>query len=558
MRERHERDLVLSRQDGGHPLGLWYDEDAGQRVVEWVETFCRHHKGEWAGRLLILEPWQRDVVRIIFGWKRADGTRRFRTAYLEIPRKNGKSELGAAIGLYLTVGDQEPGAEVYAAATKKDQAKIVWDTAAKMVQQSPELRKFVRVLRGNLSVAMTGSKFEPLGADSKTLDGLNPHGTINDELHAHRDRGVWDVLETATGARRQPLNLAITTAGVYDPESIGWQMHDHAVKVLDRVIEDEYFFAFIASADEGEDTEQLLKADPGYYFGEAAQRTANPNYGISVKPDKLAEAAQKAQTQPGSTNAYLQLHLNIWTQQVTRWLSLQQWFACDPLPPGTDARALALERERSLEGRACYGGLDLATKLDLAALVLVFPGADEVIDVVCRFWLPEARVELLERKNQPHWAQWSKTGWLTATPGNVLDYAAIEIETVSLAKRFKIQEIAIDPWNSTHLSNRLQENEGIVLVEARQGYKTLSEPSKDFEARIVDGKVRHAGNPILRLCVSNAVVTTDPAGNIKPDKEKASDKIDGVVAIIMALSRLIVAVPDDGTSVYEEQDIRVL
>ena len=210
------------------PVGCYYDPAAGERVVEWIQRFCRHSKGEWAGKPLILTDVWAGILRRLFGWKRADGTRRFRVAYIEVARKNAKSTVGAAVGLYLTVGDDEPGAEVYSSATKKDQAKIVHGAAEAMVKLSPVLKKYVKTFRNNIHCPRLGSKFEPLGSDSDTLDGLNPHGNIVDETHAHKDRGVWDVLQTAQAARRQPLTFAITTAGVYDPASIGWELHDHA------------------------------------------------------------------------------------------------------------------------------------------------------------------------------------------------------------------------------------------------------------------------------------------------------------------------------------------
>lgn len=543
--DRHERDLALCKRRGGHPRGLWFDEEAGERAIQFVEGYCKHHKAEWAGRPLLLEEWQRRLVRQIFGWMRADGTRRYRIAYVEIPRKQGKSTLAAALGLYLLIADGEPGAEVYSSATKKDQARIVWDAAAAMVKASPELKRFVKAYRSNLHVERLGAKFEPLSADANTLDGLNPHGNVVDELHAHRDRGVWDVLDTAMGARRQPLTLAITTAGTYKPESIGWQLHDQAVKVLEEVYEDDAFFAYIAAADEGDD-----------YFSEETIRKANPGYGISIKPDYLLGQAEKARNQPHFLNEYLRLHLNVWTQQVTRWLSLDRWTESDPVPDGLAPRVFAAQREVELEGRECWGGLDLSTKLDLSALVLAFPGDGDAVDLVSRFWLPEATVEAYARKGQRHYETWAREGWLTVTPGTSIDYEFIRAEVVEFAKRYALQEVAFDPWGATDISNRLM-GDGIEMVDCRQGYRTLSEPSKDLEARVVAGKVRHAANPILRFCVSNAVVTTDSAGNIKPDKQKAAERIDGVVATIMALSRMISA-GQESASVYEERGLRFL
>lgn len=529
--ERHARDLELASRPEGHPRGLRFDPVAGERPVQFIEKFCRHHQGEWAGKPFLLEDWQKELVRCAFGWLRADGTRRFRVVYVEVPRKNGKSELAGGLGLYLTVADGEAGAQVYSSATKKDQATIVWSAAAAMVKASPELKRFVRAYRSNLHVERTGSKFEPLGADSNTLDGLNPHGNIVDELHAHRDRSLWDVLITAMGARRQPMTIAITTAGTFEQESIGWQIHDYATKVLDGVIEDDSFFAFIAAADEGDD-----------FFSVEAHQKANPNWGVSIKPEYLEQQAKTAREQPGFVNEYLRLHLDIWTQQITRWLSLERWAASDPLPAGADVRKLALEHEARLERRPCYGGLDLSTKLDLSAFVLVFPPVDnvEVIDLLCRFWLPEETVRAYERKGQKHYAPWVREGWITATPGDVIDYAFIRRDINAMAKRFKLLELAYDPWNATQLGTELM-SDGLQVVECRQGFKTLSEPSKDFEARIVARQVRHANNPVLRFCVANAVATRDSAGNIKPDKEKASGRIDGVVAAIMGLSRYIVS-----------------
>jgi phage terminase large subunit-like protein len=549
--ERHERDLALCRQPGGHPRGLWFDAEAAERPVRFVEDYCTHHKGEWAGKPLLLQDWQKAIIRQAFGWMRADGTRRFRTLYWELPRKQGKSTLAAGLGLYLTMGDREPGAEVYASATKKDQARIVWDEAARTVRKSPKLQRHARAFRNSLHCERLGSKFEPLGADSNTLDGLNPHGNIVDELHAHRDRGVWDVLDTAMGARRQPVTLAITTAGTYAPESIGWQMHDKARKVLEGVIEDEYFHAFIAAADEP------TKGDEGYYFTEEAQRQANPGWGVSVKPTYLAEQAAKAQTQPSFLNTYLRLHLNVWTQQVTRWLSLERWTEAHPVPTGRNGREWALEQEEALAGRKCWGGLDLSSKWDLCALVFAFPGEGDEVHFLSRFWLPEGTVEKYARKGQRHYAQWAQEGWLTTTPGDVVDYEFIRSEVNALAKRYALQELAFDQWGATDLATRLM-SDGIPMVECRQGFKTLSEPSKDLEARTISRKVRHMAHPVMRFCVSNAVVSTDSAGNIKPDKSKAADRIDGVVAAVMALSRLIVSIGDGGPSVYEERGIRTL
>jgi phage terminase large subunit-like protein len=521
----YERDT----RDHANPRGFFFDSTSAEHPITFIESLCRHHKGEWAGKPLLLEDWQKRIIRAVFGWKRADGSRRYRIAYIEVPRKNGKSELAAALGLYLLVADHEPGAEVYSSATKKDQAKIVHDTATAMVKASPELKRFVKVFRNNLHVPRLGSKFEPLGADSNTLDGLNPHGNIVDELHAHKDRGVWDVLDTAMGARRQPLTLAITTAGVYESESIGWLQHEHAVKVLEGVVEDDAFFAFVAAADEGDD-----------WAVEETWQKANPNYGVSVKPEYLKAQSEKAATQPSFLNTFLRLHLDRWTQQRDRWLTIEHWNACE----ADLARAEYEQREVSLLGMPCYGAFDLSTKLDISALVLFFPDTNTLL---CRFWVPEENIMERVRRDRVPYDAWVRDGWLKATPGNVIDYEFIKQEVIALAARYDLREIGFDPWNATQIATQLGGDEGLALVEVRQGYKTLSEPAKEFEKLVVSKALRHGGHPVLRWMVSNVAIRTDPNGNIAPDKAASSDRIDGVVASIMALSRAIVAPVDTDT-----------
>lgn len=515
--ERQRRDLV-----DGPGRGLVWRPDMGERVVQFVERYCRHHKGEWAGKPLILEEWQRWLLRTIFGWYRADGTRRYRTAYVELARKNGKSELASAVALYLLLADGEPGAEVFSSATKLDQAKIVWATAKEMVARSPALKRHIKTFTApsRLLVERTASEFKPLGSDSSTLDGLNPHGSVVDELHAHANRGVWDVLASAMGARRQPLTFAITTAGQLDETTVGWEQHEYATKVLSGVFVDDSFFAFIAAADEGCD-----------YFSDAAWEMASPNIDVSVKRDYLRERAAAARAKPGELGEYLTKHLNVWASARNAWLNMESWTACEPEPVTRE------EHESRLAGLECVAGLDLSSKLDLTALVAEFrtPRGHEL---VCRFWLPEARVEELERRGQKHYRTWVDAGWLTTTPGNVVDYEFIRAEIGRFASSFLLREVAFDPWNSTDLVNRLQ-SDGILCVECRQGHRTLSEPSKSFEASVVERRLRHGNNPVLRWCASNVSVETDANGNIRPVKPAMATgrRIDGVVAAIMARAR---------------------
>ena len=540
--ERHARDLQLAYPSGvpedprqtQHPKGFWFDPERADDVVAWIQRYCRHSKGEWTGQLIVLEEWQKQMLRIVFGWVRPDGTRRFRTAYIEVPRKNAKSTIAGAVGLYLTVADQEPGAEVYSSATKEDQAKIVWDAAAAMAKSSAELRRFVLARKKNLSCARLGSKFTPLGADSETLDGLNVHGNLVDELHAHKDRGLWDVLVTAMGSRRQPLTWAITTAGVYDPETIGWVLHEHAMQVLEGIVEDEKFFAIIFAADVGDD-----------WLAPETRAKANPNLGVSLKVDYLDEQFETAKTQPSFENTVKRLHLNIWTEQVTRWIPIEKWDACNaaPLP---------------LAGRDVFGGLDLSTVLDITALTLLSKAADGFYDLIFRFWVPAELVAERERKHKlPSYAPWVQSGHLIATPGNVIDYDFIRADILRLAGEMNIKEIGYDPWNATQLAVQLQqalnpsESEyGFRMVPMRQGMQTLSEPAKELEKRVTAATLRHGGHPVMRWMIGNASIRSDANGNIAPDKQQSKSKIDGVVSTINAFGRAIVAPPpDDGLGI---------
>ncbi len=470
------------------------------------------------------------MTRVVFGWKRKDGTRRFRTAYVEVPRKDGKTTWAAGLGLLLTIGDNEPGAEVYSSATKRDQAKICHDIAVSMVKQSNALQRFVGLYRHNIHCERLGSKFEPLGADGDTLDGLNPHGNIIDELHAHKNRKVWDVLDTGMGARRQPLTIVITTAGTFDLQSIGWEQHDYASKVLDGTIEDETYFAYIAAADPEDDWK-----DPRTWY------KANPNLGISLKEDYLAQQCKKAQESVGFLNTFLRLHLNIWTSQITRWLDMDVWRACaNPIS------------EVELKGRVCYGGLDLASKIDLTAWAMVFPHEDS-FDVLMRFFLPDDDIQKRIKRDRAPYDRWAKDGFLTLTPGNVTDYGFIMEQIVRDSEAFSLQEVGFDPWNATQVGITLQDDHGIKMVEMRQGYFTLSGPTKELERLLLGSKIRHGGNPVLSWNASNVAVKTDENENVRPVKDKSTGRIDGIMALIMALGRA--SFMDDSTSVYSERGL---
>jgi phage terminase large subunit-like protein len=530
---RHACERHLADLEAGELRGLWFDEAAAERAIQFF-GWLKHSKGEWAGQSFQLAPWQQFVVGCIFGWKRADGLRRFRNAYVEIPRKNGKSTLASGIGLYLLVADGEPGAEIYTAATKRDQARITHSEAIRMVKASPALRKRVATFKDNLNVPATNSKFEPLGADADTMDGLNVHAAIIDELHAHKTRATVDVLDTATGARRQPLIFEITTAG-WDRQSVCWQHRRYSEQVLEGIVEDDTWFAFVATIDKEDDW-----TDP------AVWAKANPNWDVSVKPDDLARKAERAKNVPAEQNAFKRLHLNVWTEQAERWLDLAKWDECDG----------AVELER-LQGRRCYAGLDLSSTLDVTALLLLFPDDEEPpgYDVLAFFWIPEESVIERTRKASVPYQTWVGQGLMEATPGNVIDYAWIEARILELGSLYEIVEVGFDPWSATQTSIHLQD-EGVDVVPVRQGFATMSEPTKELLNLVLAKRIRHGGNPVLRWMASNMVVKLDPAGNLKPDKSKSTEKIDGIVALITALDRAIRN--SDAGSVYEERGILVL
>lgn len=499
--ERHLRDL--ERDD------IYFDEAAADFAIEFF-SHLRHSKGEWAGQPFILEPWEAFIVGSLFGWKRPDGSRRFRISYTELARKNGKSTLSAGVGLLLAFFDDEPGAEVYAAATKRDQAKIVWGEARAMVNASPALKQRINVLVANLNREDQRQKFEPLGADADSTDGLNIHGAIPDELHAHKTRAMWDVLQTATGARRQPLIFAITTAG-YDRRTICWEQHDYAVKMLDGIVHDDTLFAYIATIDEGDD-----------WKDSACWPKANPNLGVSVKVDDLERKCEKAKQVPGEVNAFLQLHLDVWTTQSTRWLSDEMWMENDG---DVDPEAL--------KGQQCFAGLMVSTTFDISALVLWFSEGGEVLPF---FWVPKERILDRVAKDMVPYDEWEREGFLTATQGNVIDFAVIRAKINELAECYNIRELAMKRWNTPQLQTELMDD-GLNIILVGDGYKDMSPGTRELEKLLLEGKVRHGGNRVLRWMASNIAVRMDPEERIRPDKAASTERYDGIEAFIIAISR---------------------
>lgn len=455
---------------------------------------------------------------VLFGWKRkSDGTRRFRTAFIFIPRKNGKTTLMAGIGLYLLVLDGEQGAEVYSAATKREQAKLSWDEAVRMRAASPALKEITQHWKASDTISMeaTNSKFRPLGADADTLDGLNVHGALIDELHAHRTPEVVDVLQTATGSRRQPLQFEITTAG-FDQQGIGYQHYDYAKKLLERVFDDDTWFVFLAEMDEGDDWQ-----DPRTWA------KANPNLGVSVKVDDLERKAHEAKNRPAALNNFLCKHLDKWTQQEERWIAVEAWDECAVGDAGLE----------ELRGKSCYGGMDLSSRVDVTSFALVFPQADGGFRQLSWHWIPEESMRDREFRDRVPYSVWVDGGFIEATPGNVIDYERIKAKIGELATTYDILEVGFDPWSATQIALQLGE-QGLDMVEVSQRYSTLSEPSKAFEALVLARKLRHDGNPVMRWMVDCVSIVTDTLGNIrpaKPDRRKSGKRIDGVAATVNAL-----------------------
>ena len=517
--------------------GSYFDEAAAERAVQFFERFLVHTKGKWAGHPFELMEWQKnDIIRPLFGWKRKDGRRKYRTAYIEIPRKNGKSTLCAGIALYLLTADGEFGAEVYSAAGDREQAGIVFNDCKAMIQLSPALKKRLKTFRNSIVFQQNNSSYKVISADADTKHGFNAHGIIFDELHTQPDRDLWDVLTTSTGAREQPLVVAITTAG-YDRKSICWEQHEYARKVKDGIIDDPSFFSFIAAAEESDDW-----TDPDTW------RKANPGLGQTIKLDYLEESCAKAKSTPALQNTFRRLHLNQWTSQSTRWMDLSLW----------DQSASMVIPEQ-LKGRECYAGLDLASTTDIAAFVLVFPpvAPETAYQVVPFFWIPGDNVRGRMDKDRVPYDVWIRQGYVNATEGNIIHYQAIRNKIEELSKIYDIKEIAYDRWGAVQLSQELSDA-GMTVIPFGQGFASMSPPTKELLSLVTAQNLRHGGNPVLRWMADNLVVKQDPAGNIKPDKAKSTEKIDGMVALIMGLDRAIRHENVKARSIYAERGLITL
>jgi len=512
-----------------------YDKSAADYAVAFIENLC-HTKGTWAGKPFELIDWQEQIIRDLFGTLKPNGYRQFNTAYIEIPKKQGKSELAAAVALLLTCGDGEERAEVYGCAADRQQAAIVFDVAADMVRMCPALSKRVKILASQkrLIYTPTNSFYQVLSAEAYSKHGFNIHGVVFDELHTQPNRKLFDVMTKGSGdARMQPLYFLITTAGT-DTHSICYETHQKAKDIIEGRKIDPTFYPVIYGADESDDW-----TDPKVW------KKANPSLDITVGIDKVKAACDSAKQNPGEENAFRQLRLNQWVKQAVRWMPMEKWDKC----------AFSVD-EDELEGRVCYGGLDLSSTTDITAFVLVFPPLDEEDKYIILpyFWIPEDNLTLRVNRDHVPYDVWERQGFLQTTEGNVVHYGFIEQFIERLGERFNIREIAFDRWGAVQMVQNL-EGMGFTVVPFGQGFKDMSPPTKELMKLVLEQKIAHGGHPVLRWNMDNIYIRTDPAGNIKADKEKSTEKIDGAVATIMALDRAIRCGNDHGASVYDDRGL---
>lgn len=508
-----------------------YDRERADDAVRFIRNL-RHTKARWAGVPFTLLAWQEKIIRDIFGTVKKDGLRQYKIAYVEIPKKSGKSELAAAVALYLLFADNEPGAEIYSAAADRQQAAIVFNVAATMVRQCPALAKRCKIIDSIKRIVVPGSNsfYQVLSSDVPTKHGLNVHGVIFDELHAQPDRKLYDVLTDGSGdARTQPLFFLITTAGD-DPDrvSIGWEVHSYAKAVLDGTKVDPTFYGVIYGVDDEEanwlDEDVWRQANPSLI------RTVDGQEVGTIRIETIREAVVKALDNPAKERTFRQLRLNQWVKnKASKWISLEHW----------DATAGMVDPEK-LRGRQCYGGLDLSSSVDLTAYCLLFPPVpeDELWRVLWWFWIPEENMKVRVERDKVPYDRWVRQGFIKTTPGNVIDNAFIRREVVASRDRHHIQEIGFDPWAALQLSLDLTDD-GLTMVEVRQGYKSMSPAMKEIQKLIIAKQLAHGGNPVARWCFGNLEVKQDENENIRPVKGKSTQRIDGFVALVNATARAI-------------------
>ena len=513
-----------------------YDKKKADRAVTFIENLC-HTKGKWAGTPFWLLPWQEQLIRDIFGIVKPDGNRQFRTAFVEICKKVGKSELAAAVALYLLYADNEPSAEVYGAAADRQQASIVFDVAKQMVEMSPALMKRSKLMGATKRIVnySNAGYYQVLSAEVGGKHGFSVSGLVFDEIHTQPNRQLYDVLtKGSSDARQNPLHFIITTAG-NDRHSIAYELHTKAVDILEGRRVDPTFYPVVYGLKDDEDWED----EENWY-------KVNPSLGYTVDIERLRDAYREAKQNPADEVTFKWLRCNMWVSSTVAWIPDAIYMRGNE-PIDVDA----------LAGRDCYAGLDLSSTGDITALVLIFPprNEDEKYVLLPYFWIPEETIPRRVKANSVPYDIWEKQGYIMSTEGNVIHYDFIEKFIMDLSEKYHILEIAVDRWNATQMIQNL-EGEGFTIVPFGQGFSSMSAPTKEFYRLLMEGRIIHGGNPVLRWMAGNVVIDTDPAGNIKVTKAKSKEKIDGIVAAIMALDRCIRQEGQSG-SVYDERGLLV-
>ena len=513
-----------------------YDKKKADRAVTFIENLC-HTKGKWAGTPFWLLPWQEQLIRDIFGIVKPDGNRQFRTAFVEICKKVGKSELAAAVALYLLYADNEPSAEVYGAAADRQQASIVFDVAKQMVEMSPALMKRSKLMGATKRIVnySNAGYYQVLSAEVGGKHGFSVSGLVFDEIHTQPNRQLYDVLtKGSSDARQNPLHFIITTAG-NDRHSIAFELHTKAVDILEGRRVDPTFYPVVYGLKDDEDWED-----------EANWYKVNPSLGYTVDIERLRDAYREAKQNPADEITFKWLRCNMWVSSTVAWI-----------PDAIYMRGNEPIDMDALAGRDCYAGLDLSSTGDITALVLIFPPRDEEEKYVLLpyFWIPEETIPRRVKANSVPYDIWEKQGYIMSTEGNVIHYDFIEKFIIYLSEKYHILEIAVDRWNATQMIQNL-EGEGFTIIPFGQGFSSMSAPTKEFYRLLMEGRIIHGGNPVLRWMAGNVVIDTDPAGNIKVTKAKSKEKIDGIVAAIMALDRCIRQEGQSG-SVYDERGLLV-
>ena len=513
-------------------MKFYFDKEAASKAVNFIELFCSHTKGELAGKPLLLEDWQKKIVGDLFGWKnKKTKLRKYRTAFIMVARKNGKSTLCAALGLYMLYSDEEKGSEIYSAAGDRSQAGIVFDIAKQMIINNLELSKRAKVFRNSITNEAKGNFYQAISSDSKTKHGFNANCIIFDELHTQPNSDLWHTLTTSVGARRQPLTIAITTAG-YDRQSICFEIYNYAKKVKDKIIKDDTFYTAIFEADIDDDI-QAIKTF----------KKANPNYGISLKKEYMMRESQRAMDVPSYQNTFKRLMLNIWTDSQTAWITPKEWDQCKG---EIDVN--------KLKGKECWAGLDLASTRDISALVLLFK-VDENFIIIPFCFIPEENAKKRSERDKVDYMTWKNQGHITTTHGDVADYNFIKKKIMDLGMEYNIQSIAYDRWNASQLVIDLT-NEGVPMSPFGMGFQSQSAPTKELEKLILGKQIIHNGNPVMNWAINNVYIQEDPAGNIKANKAKSTEKIDPVIALICALGEYMTG--EDLNSVYDGRGLLVL